>query len=143
MSKLEIAARQVVANGVQGTYAKYYSVPPADFEALRDALAEQAECPHGVDDGACKECYMEQAEQEPVAVVEITYGREPECYVTGNIDDFPEGVFKLYSAPVQTKDMTGQDLCDLEIAVGWKGDSHDFEVIVKAAIAKYKEKNRG
>ena len=26
----------------------------------------------------------EQAEQEPVAVVEITYGREPECYVTGN-----------------------------------------------------------
>lgn len=44
---------------------------------------------------------QEQAEQEPVAVVEITYGREPECYVTGNIDDFPEGVFKLYAAPVQ------------------------------------------
>ena len=41
------------------------------------------------------------AEQEPVAVVEITYGREPECYVTGNIDDFPEGVFKLYAAPVE------------------------------------------
>ena len=37
--------------------------------------------------------------QEPVAVVEITYGREPECYVTGNVDDLPEGVFKLYTAP--------------------------------------------
>ena len=46
----------------------------------------------------------EQAEQELVAVVEITYGREPECYVTGNIDDFPEGVFKLYAVPIQTKD---------------------------------------
>lgn len=42
-NKLELVARQVVANGVQGTYAKYYSVPPADFEALREALAEQAE----------------------------------------------------------------------------------------------------
>ena len=37
--------------------------------------------------------------QEPVAVVEITYGREPECYVTGNVEDLPEGVFKLYTAP--------------------------------------------
>ena len=37
--------------------------------------------------------------QEPVAVVEITYGREPECYVTGNVDDLPDGVFKLYTAP--------------------------------------------
>ena len=40
-----------------------------------------------------------KAEQEPVAVVEITYGREPECYVTGNVEDLPEGVFKLYTAP--------------------------------------------
>ena len=49
---------------------------------------------------------VEPVKQEPVAVVEITYGREPECYVTGNIDDFPEGVFKLYAAPVRTKDLT-------------------------------------
>ena len=38
--------------------------------------------------------------------------------------------------------LTGQDLCDLEIAVGWKGDSYDFEVIAKAVIAKFKEKNK-
>ena len=40
---------------------------------LREALAEQDHirdttkmvgCPHGVDDGACKECYMEQATGE-------------------------------------------------------------------------------
>ena len=52
------------------------------------------------------------------------------------------GWLPLYAAPVRTKDLTGQDLCDLEIAVGWKGDSHDFDVIVHAVIAKFKEKNK-
>ena len=128
--------------------------------AIREALADQfrdatkmvAEhkcggCAKTAADGwalYCVECWekAEPVKQEPVAVVEITYGREPECYVTGNINDFPEGVFKLYAAPVRTKDLTGQDLCDLEVSVDWKGDSHEFEAIVKAAIAKYKEKNK-
>lgn len=48
-----------------------------------------------------KPSQLADASLEPVAVVEITYGREPECYVTGNIDNFPEGVFKLYAEPVQ------------------------------------------
>ena len=48
----------------------------------------------------------------------------------------------VYAAPVRTKDLAGQDLCDLEIAVGWKGDSYDFDVIAKAVIAAYREKNR-
>ena len=39
-------------------------------------------------------------------------------------------------------DLTGQDLCDLEVTTGWTGDSHEFEVIVKAVIAAYKEKNK-
>ena len=29
-------------------------------DALREALAEHIECSHGVEDGTCKECYMEQ-----------------------------------------------------------------------------------
>ena len=59
---------------------------------------------------ALREALSEQAEQEPVAVVEITYGREPECYVTGNIDNFPEGVFKLYAAPVDAKAIRAEAL---------------------------------
>ena len=241
MSKLEQAARQalealeVSTDWDIGAKGKQLESMRA-ITALREALENPDLCPHGVDDGACKQCYMEQteqpasqepevwycpdcgtlsetqvkccpdwirsrkvpknfaftckatfdrnvqaeqepvtiscecgdiyerdsfggrfiklhgicpncdavpqAEQKPVAVVEITYGKEPECYVTGNIDDFPEGVFKLYAAPVRTKDLTGQDLCDLEVAVGWKGDSYDFEVIAKAVIAKFKEKNK-
>ena len=81
----------------------------------------------------------EQEEQKPVAVVEITYGREPECYVTGNIDDFPEGVFKLYAAPVRTKDLTDDEIAQ---AVGSPLDEvylADF----RAVIAADREKNRG
>ena len=198
--KLEQAARQVVANGVQGTYAKYYSVPPADFEALREALAEQAEQePFDMDDHPphrlceCRKCMeyftplpdcdafaasgkqiaeqtntqfmegfrpvsemiaehkqdpkkaaaiekakMRKAEQKPVAVVEITYGREPECYVTGNIDDFPEGVFKLYAAPVRTKDLTDKEIWDL-----WESNKNETAIeFYEAIIAAYKEKNK-
>ena len=110
------------------------------FRPVSEMIAEHKQDPKKA--AAIEKAKMRKAEQKPVAVVEITYGREPECYVTGNIDDFPEGVFKLYAAPVRTKDLTGQDLCDLEVSVGWKGDSHEFEAIVKAVIAKYKEKNK-
>ena len=86
----------------------------------------------------------EQAEQKPVAVVEITYGKEPECYVTGNIDDFPEGVFKLYASPVRTKDLTDDELLNelklldastARLPIGFKLFAH-------AVIAKFKEKNK-
>ena len=59
---------------------------------------------------AMNELLAEPVKQEPVAVVEITYGRDPECYVTGNIDDFPEGVFKLYAAPVDAKAIRAEAL---------------------------------
>ena len=79
-----------------------------------------------------------QAEQKPVAVVEITYGKEPECYVTGNIDDFPEGVFKLYAAPVRTKDLT-----DDEIYECYTSDAHENtpSSFARAVIAADREKN--
>ena len=76
--------------------------------------------------------------QEPVAVVEITYGREPECYVTGNIDDFPEGVFKLYTHPVRTKDLTDDEIWDL-----WESNKNETAIeFYEAIIAAYKEKNK-
>lgn len=96
----------------------------------------------------------EQAEQEPVAWVlpdDLRILKSGNCgemivygYQRNKLADDPnEAAIPLYAAPVLTKDLTGQDLCDLEVAVGWKGDSHEFEAIIKAAIAKYKEKNRG
>ena len=72
--------------------------------------------------------------QEPVAVVEITYGREPECYVTGNVDDLPEGVFKLYTAP---QPVTTPDLCR-EVCVRAKL-CYGFNKNLEEANAKYAE----
>jgi hypothetical protein len=45
----------------------------------------------------------EQAEQKQMAVLDITYGREPECYATPNAEDLPEGTYRLYAAPVDAK----------------------------------------
>ena len=84
----------------------------------------------------------EQAEQEPVAVVEITYGREPECYVTGNIDDFPEGVFKLYAAPVRTKDLTDDEIVDVMNKIYGDTWTEQERELARAVIAAYKEKNK-
>ena len=80
----------------------------AEQAAQEPSCNQHPDAPHGFARNASHnagryvcECEGWEPEQEPVAVVEITYGREPECYVTGNIDNFPEGVFKLYAAPVQ------------------------------------------
>ena len=43
----------------------------------------------------------EQADQEPVAIIEKEAGFETEVYATGYADSLPDGVFKLYAAPVQ------------------------------------------
>lgn len=87
---------------------------------------------------AIREKKAELEKQEPVAVVEITYGREPECYVTGNIDDFPEGVFKLYASPVRTKDLTAQEKANIIYAA----DHRNPMAMIDAAIALYREKNK-
>ena len=105
------------------------------FRPVSEMIAEHKQDPKKA--AAIEKAKMRKAEQKPVAVVEITYGREPECYVTGNIDDFPEGVFKLYAAPVRTKDLTDDEIAQ---AVGSPLDEvylADF----RAVIAAYKEKN--
>ena len=104
--------------------------------------------------------------QEPVAIIEKETGFETEVYATGYADSLPDGVFKLYTTPqpdmnlncksvqkrlatswgyvlpVKEVELTGQDLCDLEIETGWQGDSCEFDVIVKAVVSKLKEKNK-
>lgn len=95
---------------------------------------------HRVSDGKVMG-FAEQEEQEPVAYLRM--GSDQRFVVTKAAEELVADTFhQLYAAPVRTKDLTGQDLCDLEIAVGWKGDSHDFDVIVHAVIAKFKEKNK-
>jgi hypothetical protein len=92
-----------------------------------------------VDDGC--EAAPVQPVQEPVAVVEITYGREPECYVTGNIDNFPEGVFKLYAAPVERQWV---DLTDDEIHEALHGKDAPVGLLngIRNVIADFKDKNK-
>jgi len=82
---------------------------------------------------------VQPVKQESVAVVEITYGREPECYVTGNIDDFPEGVFKLYAAPVSVE-VEWVDLTEGEQEAIYLKCNTPSEY-TKAVIAAFKEKN--
>ena len=132
MSKLEIAARQVVANGVQGTYAKYYSVPPADFEALREALAEQAL--QKLSD------FHQIMEQEPIYISESCAERGCACHYSVEVDGEPVAV---YSAPVRTKDLTDDEIADIVYEMNGNEPIAPFwRDLARAVIAKYKEKNK-
>ena len=150
MSKLEQAARQALealeSAPVQYDFNSYpmLVMTPDTLQttltALREALAEQAECPHGVDDGACKECYMEQAEQEPVAIIEKEAGFETEVYATGHAASLPDGVFKLYASPVRTKDLSDDEI---DALVDSACDSQmPMDMFARAVIAADREKNR-
>jgi len=150
-----------------GTHANIYRPKfPKALAAIREVLAEPVQEPvyafrrRGLNDfcTCTKERYEELAgmpnlfevttfyaapvqpvKQESVAVVEITYGREPECYVTGNIDDFPEGVFKLYAAPVSVE-VEWVDLTEGEQEAIYLKCNTPSEY-TKAVIAAFKEKN--
>ena len=69
--------------------------------------SEQAEhTPYCKQAPMCKEPFgnsdcVEQAEQEPVAIIEKESGFETEVYATGYADSLPDGVFKLYAAPTE------------------------------------------
>ena len=107
------------------------------FRPVSEMIAEHKQDPKKA--AAIEKAKMRKAEQKPVAVVEITYGREPECYVTGNIDVFPEGVFKLYAAPVRTKDLTDEEIMACRSSDPAGGSWLDS---ARAVIAKFKEKNK-
>ena len=112
------------------------------FRPVSEMIAEHKQDPKKA--AAIEKAKMRKAEQKPVAVVEITYGREPECYVTGTIDDFPEGVFKLYAAPARTKDLTDDEIHDVFKSLGFSladPRTEDFSV-ARAVIAADREKNK-
>ena len=129
-------------------------------------LKSEPVCEHGVDDGACKECYMEAVaepdmnlncksvqarlatvwgyvkaeQQKPMAIIEKEAGFETEVYATGYADSLPDGVFKLYAAPVRTKDLTDTELMDCRSSDPAGGSWLES---ARAVIAADREKNRG
>ena len=119
------------------------------FRPVSEMIAEHKQDPKKA--AAIEKAKMRKAEQKPVAVVEITYGREPECYVTGNIDDFPEGVFKLYTAPhpvsdskqcVKEVELTDDEINELWLTHGQGQMMYMHERFARAVIAAHKEKNK-
>ena len=104
------------------------------YEALDEQAAQEPECKY-------KEAYIIWQDKTEW-VQETAHPKELGMHRADVLRQRIENLQNAATHLVRTKDLTGQDLCDLEIAVGWKGDSHDFDVIVKAVIAKYKEKNK-
>lgn len=85
------------------------------------------------------------AEQEQVAVLDITYGREPECYATPNADDLPEGTYRLYAAHVRTKDLTDDEIVRVFDSIGTWKEALFGDLVLKyarAVIAADREKNK-
>ena len=139
MNKLEQAARQALDALEKIAYDTANPDTEKAITALREALAEQAECPHGVDDGACKECYMEQAEQEPVAIMSpnkanIVGINTPHANIGTN------GWIPLYTHPVRTKDLTVSELN--AIVEKYYDDEIDLKAMILDGIAADREKNK-
>ena len=79
-----------------------YGCNKAFDEALADHV-EQSLTMVADHSGDANEMVSEPVKQEPVAVIEVFSGWEDRCmvYPTGNAEELPDGVYKLYAAPVQ------------------------------------------
>lgn len=88
------------------------------IDLAKTALAALEAAGYGNSYASCdlRNALADYKESDPVAVIEIIKGREPELYATGNIDDLPEGVYKLFTEPVSAK-RDWVDLTDDEIEI--------------------------
>ena len=114
MNKLEQAAQQILEalEGI-GFVSDYWN---EKVTALRKALAEQAE-------------------QEPVAdIVYDEFG--PRIILRKSIKELPDGM-QLFTAPVRTKDLTDDEIREIEMSV--EPFAIDF---ARAVIAADREKNK-
>ena len=81
------------------------------------------DAPHGFDRNASHsadryvcECegwepdVMDWLSKKPVAVLYVTYGRDPEILATPNVEGFPEGEHELYAEPVDAKAIRAEAL---------------------------------
>lgn len=87
-----------------------------DIEA---ALTEPNKCTHGVTD-SCKECYMAESEQEPVAWMD----REGDLYKMPEIKNWAPPHKMLYTSPPQRKPLTEEEIKVIEEGI-WKSEFFD------------------
>ena len=122
----------------------------AEIEALKKEAAlqrlsdftQEAECKHGVDDGACKECYQEAT--EPVAWIidaKMTDCDDNFIWNTGNYPDWQvKHWIPLYTHPV--KELTIEEIEEVskEIFKGYKNFYHYQINFARAILRKAQEK---
>ena len=163
MNKLEQAARQALEALREYRDTQMISAPRKAIEALREVLGHSADAGNmvvgwdrvkpeaiasdplyqqgfvdGVEEG--RNQGAEQAEQEPVAIIEKEAGFETEVYATGHAASLPDGVFKLYASPVRIKDLTDDEI--LSIPYLGTGELKTSMVnFARAVIAADREKN--
>lgn len=135
-----LEAMQSFESGTNGLYKGEFA---EEISALKAALAEP-ECPHGVTDGNCKECYEANAELvEPVAwrfqsaVGGWAYGSKPPL---GKYPAYP-----LYAAPPQRKPLTEDQMNEAYLHI-WRnlpdGFDHTSSGWIEIAI-RYAERAHG
>jgi Zn finger protein HypA/HybF involved in hydrogenase expression len=81
--------------------------------------SQQAECPHGVDDGACKECYNQQAAQ-PAPQAQPKQVPLPKSYQAGTVSTEGPTRVALYFSDQQEAETWFESL---EAANGLKGEA--------------------
>ena len=111
------------------------------FRPVSEMIAEHKQDPKKA--AAIEKAKMRKAEQKPVAIIEKEAGFETEVYATGHADSLPDGVFKLYAAPVRTKDLTDDEIMKINVDTASIVPTCDRQFhFARAVITKFKEKNK-
>jgi hypothetical protein len=77
--------------------------------AARQSAGAITACPHGVDDGACKQCYADATEQEAVGTLSVHRFRKIDSMVNYDFEYYgslADGTYRVYAAPTGA---TGQE----------------------------------
>ena len=101
---------------------------------LEDAMAKYPEISYWHNEFLKHNTTAEQAEQEPVAWKDLTYGNL-------HHQDFGNST-PLYAAPVRTKDLTDDEIADIRMSIVAYEPVEWGRVFARAVIAKLREKER-
>ena len=84
--------------------------------------------------------------QEPVALMEVFSGWDDVAIIdvlTDSASKLPDGEYKLYAAPVRTKDLTDDEISDAIFGKGSLLRLHDHNIRdYRAVIAADRDKNK-
>ena len=141
MTKLEQAARQALealesyskSDYIKKQHPKRRANGEKAITALREALAEQEKPLYRKVLREMLDAH-EQAEQEPVAWKDLTYGNL-------HHQDFGNSI-PLYAAPVRTKDLTDDEIRAIWLKVIDPDGGDEVMALARAVIAADREKNK-